>query len=88
MRSPGVTITWLTSSARDQIPVPISTVVTGLTCDVGQTRACTSVRVTEASSPTRGTLSGIHARRVAGASWITEPLLEVNSVITLAFNKP
>lgn len=69
MRGAGVTVAWLTSSAGDQVPVSISTMVTGLSCDVGQTRACTSVRITEASSLTRGTLSGIHTRRMTGASW-------------------
>lgn len=66
---PGVTVTGLTSSARDQVPVPISTMVTGPSCDVGQTRACASVRVTEASSLARGTRSGIHASRMTGAPW-------------------
>lgn len=69
VRGLGVTITWLTSSAGDHIPVSISTMVTGLACDVGQTRACASVRVTEASSLVRATLSRIHAGRMAGASW-------------------
>ena len=67
-RGPGVTVTWLTSSARYQVPVPVSTTVTGLPCDIGQTRACASFWVTEASSPTRGTLSGIHTGRMTGTS--------------------
>ena len=69
VRGPGVTITWLTPSARDQIPVSVCTAVTGPARDVGQTRAHASVRVTEASFQARGTLSRIHTRRMAGAPW-------------------
>lgn len=69
VRGPGVTVARLASFAGDQIPVSICTTVTGLACDVGQTRACAIVRVTEASFLTRGTLSGIHPGRMAGAPW-------------------
>lgn len=68
MRGLGVTVTWLASPARDEVPVSISAMVTGPPCDVGQTGACARVWVTNASSPTRGTLRGIHARRMTGAS--------------------
>lgn len=68
MRGPGVTVTWLASSASDEVPVSISAMVTGPPCDVGQTGARARIWVTNASSPTRGTLSGIHARRMTGAS--------------------
>lgn len=67
VRGPGVTVAWLASSAGDEIPVSIGTTVTGPARDVGQTRARASVRVTEASSLTRGTLGRIHPRRMAGA---------------------
>ena len=67
MRGLGVTVAWLASSAGDQIPVSVGTAVTGPARDVGQTRAGAGVRVTEASSLTRGTLSGIHPGRMAGA---------------------
>lgn len=67
MRGPGVTVAWLASSARDKIPVSVGTMVTGPARYVGQTRARASVRVTEASSPTRVTLGRIHPRRMAGA---------------------
>lgn len=66
-RGPGVTIAWLTCSAREQIPVSISTMVTGPACDAGQTWAHASIRVTEASFPTGGTLSGTHARGMTRA---------------------
>lgn len=68
MRGPGVTVTWLASSARDEVPVSISAMVTGPSRDVGQTRACARVWVTNASSLARGTLRGIHTRRMTGAS--------------------
>ena len=69
VRGPGVAVAWLTSSARDQIPVSVSTTVTGLACDVGETRTCASVGVTEASSLTRRTRSRSHTRRMAGTPW-------------------